>query len=478
MRSTLVLTLFVAFAYVGFVPTTAPTTAQVATTKALQFGTNIRLTGPFDQNETAIAVSPKSPRNLVAVFQGLLAAGDSFQSCGFGFTTDGGKSWTSGGKTPLERAGDVCGDPSVAADAQGNFYVSYVEIAPSSPVIEPDVVVAKSTDGGKTFATISVAVNNVVGDPNTPFPDKEFLAVDSGASSPFQGTIYVGYTNISDAGDQIEVVVSRDSGTTWSIPAIIGAPAPRERFGEIGRLGALPVVAPDGTAYIFYAEFPRGSGPLSIRFSKSTDGGFTWSQHAEVASGLPSPGLFQLKNADPLFDKPQGTGLFANSLPTAAAAPDGTVSVAWVDFPQGSCKNAPCCVTRPPCSNSDVRLSVSRDAGRSWTAPVKVTDETNASDQFLPWIAVHPGGLLSLVWQDRRLDPSNINYDTFYTNTADGATFLPNVRVTSTTSLLGTRTFIGDYNGLAVTSDGIFPAWTDTRSGDEDIFTAVGTLPR
>jgi len=82
---------------------------------------------------------------------------------------------------------------------------------------------------------------------------------------------------------------------------------------------------------------------------------------------------------------------------------------------------------------------------------------------------------LSLSWQDKRLDPNNANYDTFYTNTFDGLAFLPNVRVTTQTSLSGKgQSQIFDYDALAVTADSIIPVWTDMRSGNPDIFTAVG----
>jgi len=141
---------------------------------------------------------------------------------------------------------------------------------------------------------------------------------------------------------------------------------------------------------------------------------------------------------------------------------------------EGSCKDTGIFVLT--CVNADVRLSVSRDGGGSWTRPVKVSDETNATDQFMPWVAVHPSGLLSLIWEDKRLDPDNFNYDIFYTNTRDGVTFLPNVRVSSATSQVTTEYNGGDYSNLAVTADRIFPVWNDSRFVNVEIFTARGTL--
>ena len=36
--------------------------------------------------------------------------------------------------------------------------------------------------------------------------------------------------------------------------------------------------------------------------------------------------------------------------------------------------------------------------------------------------------------------------------------------------------FIGDYNGLVATADGVFPVWNDLRSGAPSVFTARGLL--
>ncbi len=216
-------------------------------------------------------------------------------------------------------------------------------------------------------------------------------------------------------------------------------------------------------------------GQLSVRHSRSTDGGATWSPPVAVESSLPSPGFFDLRNADPQFGITPNRGMNGFTYPAAAVAPDGTLYVAWVDFPLGSCVFFTA-FDNPACTDADVRLSSSRDGGTTWSAPVRVSDDTGTSDQFLPWIATHPDGRLSLSWLDRRSDPSNISYDAFYTNTLDGLNFLPNVRISTASSLLGVNDFIGHYTGLAVSGSSIFPVWGDTRNGTSDIFTALGKV--
>ncbi|MEM2204382.1 MAG: hypothetical protein QXI22_08525, partial [Sulfolobales archaeon] len=77
-------------------------------------------------------------------------------------------------------------------------------------------------------------------------------------------------------------------------------------------------------------------------------------------------------------------------------------------------------------------------------------------------------GSIHIAWGDKRLDPSGIGYDIYYTYSRDGGrTFAKNMRVTDITvnPLLGISFFVGDYFGMAVTSDNVYIVWTDSRRG-------------
>ena len=440
------------------------------------FGPNINLSVQPNsqgkvQRENTIAVNPTDPDNLV---QGNMdhVPKPYLRNCSFSFSFDGGKTWTFGGSVPREAADDSTGDPALTADADGNFYYSYLDN--NSASARHDLVVARSTDGGRTFPGFSVVFRGTFdrGTYTGARPDKDYIAADSWAGSPYRNNVYVAWTNlIARLGYQITVAVSRDGGTTWSDPIAITPPSATEVL-----LDALPVVGPDGTVYLFYDGEPiDGAGPASIRFAKSTDGGQTWTAPQDVAANLPGPASFRLKNSDPHWYEKEIGGIFASSYPTAAVSADGTIFVAWTDLTNGSCIDDGS--TWRPCTNPDVWLAFSKNGGRTWSAPIKVSDETNATDQFFPWLAVHPNGLVSLSWVDKRLDPDNVNYDVYYTNTFDGVSFLPNVRVTTATSLSGNlQTEIMDYNGMAATADSVFPVWTDMRTGNPDIYVAAGRL--
>jgi hypothetical protein len=421
----------------------------------------------FFQRESFIAANPVDPLQMVSGFMGRYLQSES-QGCQFSFSQDGGETWILGGRAPTEAENEGCADPVIAADSSGNFYYAYLDLVRSKFTF--DMVVARSTDGGHTFSILSIPVVSDPADPDSE-PDKDFITVDNQPGSPFRGTIYAAYSDT--VGTRIRVRVSRDGGSSWSDPATLSDPVPRAN--NILRLGAIPVVAPDGAVYVFYSDFRVFTGPLNILFSKSSDGGISWSPPAAVALDLPSPGKFSLRKSSPGFGEKGVIGLVMFSLPTAAITGNGTVYVAWMDFPNGHCQRNG--TEFPACENADVRLSLSRDGGTTWSSPVKVSDDTGLTDQFLPWIAAGPENLLSLIWQDRRLDPNNVNFDTFYTSTTDGQTFLRNIRVSHVTSLLGSFSFLGDYNGLVVAGRRVVPVWTDTRSGSEEIFTSPGVLP-
>jgi hypothetical protein len=438
------------------------------------FESNINLTAQGDdllqtQREPSIAVDPHDSRYLV---EGNIDRKPGYAIDTYSFSSDGGRTWTPGGALPLLAVGDVSTDPVLTADTDGNFYYSYLDI--DQNFTRPAVVVARSTDGGRSFPFHSVVRQGATNSTTFDDPDKAAIAADTWPKSAYQGSLYDVWSNLACTPTtcDIRIMVSRstDRGATWSNAVTISAPRNADTNDA---QSPFPVVAPNGTIYVFWMDYLFHTGPLNILFAKSRDGGSTWSAPAAVASGLPSPGLILIRNGDQNYGTKSFIGILANSDPTAAISADGTIFVAWTDVTAGTCHDIGDFYV--PCTNTDVRMSVSGDGGRTWSAPRKVSDDTGATDQFFPWMAAHPNGLVSLSWADKRLDPANVNYDVFYTNTWNGSTFLPNVRVTTATSLSGNQqTPIQDYFGLAASADGVFPVWADDRAGQVDIYVAAG----
>ncbi len=134
-------------------------------------------------------------------------------------------------------------------------------------------------------------------------------------------------------------------------------------------------------------------------------------------------------------------------------------------------------------TNTDVFIVRSDDGGTTWTSVLTGLKAEN--DQFYPWAAVDSTGVLKVRFADRRYDLANVKYGqtlatssnlgiSFAATEADTGLSNPNDSrwFTNGGTTNGKATFIGDYDGLAIGSDGVaHPIWTDMRT------TAFSTVP-
>ena len=97
--------------------------------------------------------------------------------------------------------------------------------------------------------------------------------------------------------------------------------------------------------------------------------------------------------------------------------------------------------------------------------------------------AVGPDGRVSVVFHDRRNDPSNRFANVYLARSSNGGVDWSEIRVSTESSNLNWTfdrgVFMGDYNGLTVGPTGTaYPFWTDSRNGEpsirqSDVFIAI-----
>jgi hypothetical protein len=338
-----------------------------------------RDTAAAPQNETAIAVDPNNSNRIVggandyvtrtwSCFVGTTpcsALGDGYS--GTYYSNNGGSTWCCNSTDPsnigtlipgVERLVggqyDAGGDPSVAFDSQGHvFYAGLGFNRTSAP---NTVAVNKGTfDGSGNLTWSQPTFINPTTSPST-LNDKEWIAVDSHAGSPFQDRIYVTWTrflfnahNGSYVQSPIAFVSSSDGGATFTTPKLISG---NVLYGQ----GSRPVVGPDGTLYVFWDGSTRLATFDSTWMVKSTDGGATWSHPLAVAP---------LIDSSPLHD----TAFRVNSYPAAAAAPNGDLYATWTTVIGGA---------------STAVYSKSTDGGATWSAPTRVFSAGNRTAEGYP----------------------------------------------------------------------------------------------
>ena len=311
---------------------------------------------------------------VVATFQVARFVDGGAQNIGFARSTDAGRTWRSGLLPQLTRASRPRGaflrasDPVVAYDdAHALWLIATLGITESGTA----VLVSSSADGLHWSAPVTAVQKPDL--PNSIALDKEWIACDNGASSPFRGHCYVSYSDV----ERVELVTqtSVDGGKTWS--AAVGSPDHAGRRGIRGPYAPGPqqVALPDGTLVV-----PLFDGELSA--VRSTDGGATFSAGTRIAAASFS----------------RVPGLRAAPLPSAEVGADGTVFLAWPD-----------CALRPSCAANDIVFSKSR-TGVNWPLPVRIP--LGPGSHVIAGIAADPtragrdrGHLLHRVRQQARRPP-------------------------------------------------------------------------
>ncbi|RMG51473.1 MAG: exo-alpha-sialidase [Acidobacteria bacterium] len=167
------------------------------------------------QNEPFIAINPLDPDNLVA---GANEGGLGSARVAFYRSTDGGRTWRAG--QIRQPQGFVNGsDPGLTADAHGHFFYSFIAFTPRRTGVPiGGVFVAQSTNGGRTFRR-PVAVIEHLNESDPDFEDKSFIAADANPLSPFANNLYVSWTSfLSRGGVEIKFARSTDDGRSFEAP--------------------------------------------------------------------------------------------------------------------------------------------------------------------------------------------------------------------------------------------------------------------
>ena len=438
-------------------------------------GSNVDPSGGVEnyQGETNIAVDPNNPLHLVAhsntFFKDTTPAcqsptggvANTYGTMSLFGSTDGGATWTYNcAPWPASITGGVPSaaywfgsDPALAWDNQGRAYATYMLISQSAAGASgAAIVTARSSDNGASWQSLGTVVNGITS--TSAGNDKEMMAIDntSGQAHSHPGRIFV----IWDAANNEKIAYS-DDGAAWTTVNFAS---------NTGAIGGNVVVGVDGTVYAIWNRY----NVETIVFSKSIDGGATWTAPAVISTmALQS---FGTNNLPPAQDQ-RGINAFASiDIDRNPSSPFfGNLYVAFPDFPTGT--------TSGPDINTYVITST--NGGSSWSSRVKVNDDSFGATQFFPWLAVDQSdGTVNVSWYDTRLDPLNRKTQMVYARSSNGGTsFEPNILIadggatwrnnvnyadensTDNTSYNGNQ--YGDYSGIAALNRQVHPLWTDSR---------------
>ena len=192
------------------------------------------------------------------------------------------------------------------------------------------------------------------------------------------------------------------------------------RVSPGGVNAAEPAIAadPTGNLFVAYVEHTDKSGDLYIQ--KLEPNGRVVGERVRVN---PMPGEAKAWKGDP---------------PAVAVGSDGTINVGWTRA-----------LADPNARGNDLVLSVSKDGGRTFGAPVKINDDRDPASHGMHSLAVDGRGHVFAAWLDERnikfdqgrkkkagnsmhYEAAEPNSEVYYSISRDGGkSFLPNKEITS-----------------------------------------------
>jgi len=381
-------------------------------------------------NEPSVAVNPKNPKQVAAAFQ---------VRASIAFSEDAGEHWQLASGTAPENY-KISGDVSITYDARGHAILCYIAFDKlgtpeywAHNATRNGIFVRRSLDGGKTWEKDAVPVDEQPTRPVMPFEDKPYIVADNNPNSPYAGNLYIGWTEFSLTKTIILFSRSTDGGATWSSPFEISTHEglPRDDNGSVEGFDA--AVAADGALYAAWAD---GN---SIVLAVSSDGGRTFAPSRNILDVAPP--YFKVTAVER-----------SDGFPQIGADPrTGRLYVTWTDYRNG---------------DVDVFCSTSADRGATWSAPVRVNDDPlhNGADQFFQWLAVDPvDGSANVIFYDRRGDPENRRAIVVLARSTDGGATFRNYAWTNS-PFDPEDEFIGDYTGIAAFQGRVYGVWTEEPS--------------
>lgn len=486
------------------VPALAAGALAPPTAAAVRVGPNYPLlpdaSPVYGRDAVGLAVNPRDEDHVVAVYTDL----DTFD-CEVASSFDGGRRWR---KTVLKAPPGYLAPPctvgphlsalldqSIAFGHGRNVYTTFssTQAGPGGAPQGKSTLVARSTDGGRSFGTAAPALTGGPGVRQGPDYTLPKLTVKPGSSRTADRVYVVASVseqNPSSAASQEDIVtsVSRDAGRTWS-----GAQQLNPE-GQSAIEPSKPVLGRGGALHVAWRTRERGAAPGGfvpegrLFVSRSTDLGRSWA-HTPIANvrgyvydGPPvvpftTTRVFSASSWPRLEADPRSGNLYVVYGNGGTPTTIGTARAKTADH-----------FIHP---DTDVWFQRSLDGGGSWSDPEQLNRpaplENDVTQTRHPTVSVAPNGRLDVVWQDRRhwyngcvqthapCEEARLG-DTYYRFSDDaGANFSAERRITdrSMNNDVGFDYRYGAYwaygpQSVPLGNDRMLVAWMDSRDGNPE----------
>ena len=392
-------------------------------------------------NELDIAINPTDPSNMVAGWNDYGVG----NSCGVGYTTDGGKTWqtdwlrgmTPAGGNPTYDFG--AGDPSVGFLNDGTAIFTCNAWSNKKPTA---IFVTTSKDGGRTWATPQKVASAETKAGNLDHP---MMTIDH-----YNNRALLAYTGWSGLQANSFGLISDSTGTKWSGPFRIAADYKSNApdVFDVSLAGAR-----DGTVYATSGIWQHVNewNEQSVVVSQLRPGETAFTRSVKVRDLVPAPMTLP------------GERWRTSMQASIGVDSTGVVYELTGDYVSGFLH---------------MYIAKSTDNGASFPTQIQLTSGNH--DEVMPWMSVTPGGRVDTIFYD--YDRTTGLMDVVYGQVAAGGSTMS--RTVLQTGIDGDAQpprgpggtpFMGDYNGIDSFGDLVALAWTGNGPLSQDAWAATVT---
>lgn len=400
--------------------------------------------------EIDVATDPNNPDHLAAVMmvpwptQYDLKPYDSMEWTGLALSSDGGKTWDyealpgypgDSQANPWGEGTWALGDAVVAFMPNGDLAMS---VLPIRVPVQISLFFAVFPWGSHTPSLVNEIAKGALGvdgeynvptSQEGPHVDKDQLSIDAAT-----GAIYIGYSERWQVSEEARAMFTKstDGGHTFSAPKAIDPPFPHYIGSRKHQMGTWPFHTKDGVLHVTFVDATVGT----LYIVDSPDDGSTFSAPRAIST---HPGQFLTSVA---IDQTGGPN-------------DGTIYIAEAD-------------TRN--KDADAFLQVSRDDGKTWEDGLRINQDPvgNGRQLKMPEAVVEPDGAVDVVYMNE-VGAAN-QYQAFVARSVDGGRTVTEYQVSSAVTdpacfnnQPSFLTHLGDYLGITYDRHGVVAIWEDGR---------------
>lgn len=314
-----------------------------------------------------------------------------------------------------------------------------------------DVFAATSRDAGRTFSA-PVRVNSTPGDASVNGEQPPRIGLKPHPNSA--PDVFVVWTAKGTQGTRLLSSTSSDLGRTFSTSALVpGTDAPGNRGWEAAGIG------PGGRIFSAWLDHRKLARPQQQQVAGEHRHGESQQANATAADGVAMAQLSQLYVAPldgSLAPQPVTGGVCYCCKTAMALGSNDTMYLAWRHV--------------YPNNMRDIAFTASRDGGRTFAAPVRVSEDqwqiAGCPDDG-PSMGVDAGGSVHVVWPSVVTERGGPVKAIFHSVSRDGRTFSARERIPSEGQ--------AHHPQLGVSADGSLAiVWDESGSGTRRLAAAVG----